>query len=290
MSYMNKTIKEIHEDLISGKVTSKELIEESLKKSHELQDECNAFVTVLDDAKEVSVTDNLLSGIPYGVKDNYSTKGVLSTGSSNTLKDYVPFFDATAISKLKKSGAVMVNKTVMDEFGMGGTGTTGHTGIVRNPWDKTRMCAGSSAGSACAVAAGVYPYATGSDTGDSIRKPAAYCGIVGYKPTYGMISRYGLFPFASSLDHCGVLTRCVEDAAIVVDNMKGIDKYDMTSWDSSKINLEESLNGNVTGKKLCYIKEICDIDNYPNASKELKEHLENFNRALEKCKELGMSV
>ena len=290
MSYMNKTIKEIHEDLISGKVTSKELIEESLKKSHELQDECNAFVTILDDAKEVSVTDNLLSGIPYGVKDNYSTKGVLSTGSSNTLKDYVPFFDATAISKLKKSGAVMVNKTVMDEFGMGGTGTTGHTGIVRNPWDKTRMCAGSSAGSACAVAAGVYPYATGSDTGDSIRKPAAYCGIVGYKPTYGMISRYGLFPFASSLDHCGVLTRCVEDAAIVVDNMKGIDKYDMTSWDSSKINLEESLNGNVTGKKLCYIKEICDIENYPNASKELKEHLENFNRALEKCKELGMSV
>ena len=290
MSYMNKTIKEIHEDLISGKVTSKELIEESLKKSHELQDECNAFVTILDDAKEVSVTDNLLSGIPYGVKDNYSTKGVLSTGSSNTLKDYVPFFDATAISKLKKSGAVMVNKTVMDEFGMGGTGTTGHTGIVRNPWDKTRMCAGSSAGSACAVAAGVYPYATGSDTGDSIRKSAAYCGIVGYKPTYGMISRYGLFPFASSLDHCGVLTRCVEDAAIVVDNMKGIDKYDMTSWDSSKINLEESLNGNVTGKKLCYIKEICDIENYPNASKELKEHLENFNRALEKCKELGMSV
>ena len=209
MEYITKNIKELHEDLKSGKVTSEELVKESLKRSHELQDECNAFVTILDGAKGVEVNDNLLSGIPYGIKDNYSTKDILSTGSSNTLKDYVPFFTATAIENLEKSGAVAVNKTVMDEFGMGGTGTTGHTGIVKNPWDKTRMCAGSSAGSACAVAAGIYPYATGSDTGDSIRKPAAYCGIVGYKPTYGMISRYGLFPFASSLDHCGVLSRSV---------------------------------------------------------------------------------
>ena len=290
MKYMDKSIEEIHEALINKEVTVKELIEESLERSHKLQEECNAFVTILDDAKEVSVTDNILSGIPYGIKDNYSTKGILSTGSSNTLKDYVPFFTATAIEKLENAGAVAVNKTVMDEFGMGGTGTTGHTGIVRNPWDKTRMCAGSSAGSACAVAAGVYPYATGSDTGDSIRKPAAYCGIVGYKPTYGMISRYGLFPFASSLDHCGVLTRNVKDAAIVVDTMKGIDKNDMTSWDSSNINLTESLTGEVKGKKLCYIKEICNVENYPNASDELKEHLKNFEKAVEKCKELGMKV
>ncbi len=290
MSYMEKTIKELHEDLKNGVVTSDELVRESLKKSHEIQDKYNAFVTILDDAKGSNVTDNLLSGIPYGIKDNYSTKGILSTGSSNTLKDYVPFFTATAIKNLEHSGAVAVNKTVLDEFGMGGTGTTGHTGMVRNPWDKTRMCAGSSAGSACAVAAGVYPYATGSDTGDSIRKPAAYCGIVGYKPTYGMISRYGLFPFASSLDHCGVLSRCVLDAAIVADNMKGIDKNDMTSWDSSDIHLADSLNGDVKGKKLCYVKEICDIENYPNASDELKSHLENFKKTLDKCRELGMEI
>lgn len=290
MSYMNKNIKEIHEALINGNITSKELIEESLQKSHEVQDKYNAFVTILDDAKEKEVTENLLSGIPCGIKDNYSTEGVLSTGSSNTLKDYVPFFTATAIENLEKSGAVMVNKTVLDEFGMGGTGTTGHTGVVKNPWDPTRMCAGSSAGSACAVAAGVYPYATGSDTGDSIRKPAAYCGIVGYKPTYGMISRYGLFPFASSLDHCGVLSRSVEDAAIVVDSMKGIDKNDMTSWDSSNIHLYKDLNKDVKGKKLCYIKEICDIENYPNASDELKAHLENYKKTIELCKELGMDV
>lgn len=290
MEYMNRTIEELHELLKEGKVTSKELIEESLKKSHEIQDKYNAFVTIIDDAKEMPVTDNLLSGIPYGIKDNYSTKGILSTGSSNTLKDYVPFFTATAISNLEKAGAVPVNKTVMDEFGMGGTGTTGHTGVVRNPWDPARMCAGSSAGSACAVAAGVYPYATGSDTGDSIRKPAAYCGIVGYKPTYGMISRYGLFAFASSLDHCGVLSRSVKDAAIVVDNMKGIDKNDMTTWDSSNMKLYDSITGDVKGKKLCYIKEICDIDMYPHASSELKEHLENFKAALEKCKDLGIEV
>ena len=290
MGYMNKTLKEIHKDLVDGVVTSDELVKESLEKSHELQEKCNAFVTILDDAKGSCVTDNVLSGIPYGIKDNYSTKGILSTGSSNTLKDYVPFFTATSIENLEKSGAVAVNKTVMDEFGMGGTGTTGHTGVVKNPWDVTRMCAGSSAGSACAVAAGVYPYATGSDTGDSIRKPAAYCGIVGYKPTYGMISRYGLFAFASSLDHCGVLSRCVEDAAIVVDNMKGIDKNDMTSWDSSNINLESSLTGVVKGKKLCYVKELCDINNYPNATDELKSHLENFHATISKCRELGMIV
>ena len=290
MKYMNKSIEELHSLLKEGKVTSRELINESLELSHEVQDKCNAFVTILDDAKEVPVTDNLLSGIPCGIKDNYSTKGVLSTGSSNTLKDYVPFFDATAYAKLKEAGAVMVNKTVMDEFGMGGTGTTGHTGVVKNPWDQTRMCAGSSAGSAAAVAAGVYPYATGSHTGDSIRKPAAYCGIVGYKPTYGMISRYGLFPFASSLDHLGVLTRNVKDAAIVVDNMKGIDKNDMTSWDSSNIHLANSLTGDVKGKKLAYVKEICDINNYKNPSEELKQHLENFMKTVEKCRELGIEV
>lgn len=288
--YMDKSIEQIHEALKNKEVTVQELIKESLKKSHEVEEKYNAFVTILDDAKETEVTDHLLSGIPYGIKDNYSTKGILSTGSSNTLKDYVPFFTATAISNLEKEGAIAINKTAMDEFGMGGTGTTCHTGVVKNPWDQTRMCAGSSAGSACAVAAGVYPFATGSDTGDSIRKPAAYCGVVGYKPTYGMISRYGLFPFASSLDHCGVLSRNVMDAAIVVDAMKGIDKNDMTSWDSKDIHLKESLTGDVKGKKLCYIKEICDIENYPNASEELKNHIENFYQKLEQIKKLGIEV
>ena len=287
---ITKSIKELHEDLLNKKVTSKELIDESLEKCHSIQDKTNAFVTIIDDAKATEVTDELVSGIPYGIKDNFSTKDILSTGSSNTLKDYVPFFDATAVANLKKKGAVGVTKTVMDELGMGGTGTTGHTGIVHNPWDLDRMTAGSSAGSAASVACGCYPFALGSDTGDSIRKPAAYCGIVGYKPTYGMISRYGLFPFACSLDTVGVLSRSVEDAAIAVDAMKGIDPKDMTSWDSSDIELYKNLNKDVKGKKLFYIKEIVDLANYENPSEELKSHMENFNKTIELCKSLGIEV
>lgn len=286
---MNYGIIKLHEMLKNNEITVEELVNDSLKKAHELQEKCNAFVTIMDDTK-VEVNDNLLSGIPYGIKDNYSTKGILSTGSSNTLKDYVPFFDATAVANLKKNGAVGIAKTALDEFGMGGTGLTAHTGIIKNPWDTTRICGGSSAGSACSVAYGVYPYALGSDTGDSIRKPAGYCGIVGYKPTYGMISRFGLFPFASSLDTCGVLTRSVEDAAIVVDGMKGIDENDQTSWNSSNINLYNDLSKDVKGKKLFYIKEITDISNYPHASNELKMHLENYQKALEKLRNIGVTV
>ena len=287
---MDKSITELHEQLKNGEVTSEELVKESLKKSHEIQEKYNAFVTILDDSNGTNVTDSFVSGIPFGVKDNYSTKDVLSTGSSNTLKNYVPFYTATVVEKLFDAGAIMVNKTALDEFGMGGTGTTCHTGPVLNPWDKTRMCAGSSSGSACAVASGVYPFALGSDTGDSIRKPAAYCGIVGYKPTYGMLSRYGLFPFASSLDHCGVLTRSVEDAAIVCDIMKGKDEHDMTTWDSSHIDLQKALTGNIKGKKLFYIKEICNIENYPNPSEELKMHFKNFHKSLDLLKDAGAIV
>lgn len=290
MNYMDLSIEELHDLLKNNKVTSKDLIKESLIKSHELQDKCNAFALILDDAKETPITDNYLSGIPYGIKDNYSTKDIESTGSSNTLKGYVPFFDATVIEKLNDAGAVATNKTAMDEFGMGGTGTTANTGIIRNPWDLKRMCAGSSSGSAAAVAYGVYPYALGSDTGDSIRKPAAYCGIVGYKPTYGMISRYGLFPFASSLDHCGVLTRNVRDAAIVVNNIKGLDNKDMTTWDSSKIDLLSHINDDITNKKLCYIKEIVDINNYSNPSKELKSHSKNFMDKIELIRSKGITI
>lgn len=287
---VDKSILEIHKALENRTITSAELVNESLNKSREVQEKYNAFVTIADNAKGSDITDSLVSGIPFGVKDNFSTKDILTTGSSNTLNNYVPIFNATAVQKLLNAGAVITNKTVLDEFGLGGTGTTGHTGTVKNPWDRTRMCAGSSSGSACAVAAGVYPYALGSDTGDSVRKPASYCGIVGYKPTYGMISRFGLFPFASSLDTVGVLTRSVEDAAIVTDVMKGKDSHDMTTWDSSNINLKDALTGDIKGKKLFYIKELCDINNYDNPSKELVEHLDNFHKTLGLCKELGIEI
>ena len=281
---------DLHNKLKNGEIKESELIKESLKKCHEVQDTTNAFVTIIDDVKEENVTDDVLSGIPYGIKDIFSTENILSTGSSNTLNDYVPFFDATCVKNLKAHGCVGVAKTVLDELGMGGTGTTGHTGVVKNPWDLKRMCAGSSAGSAASVASGCYPFALGSDTGDSIRKPAAYTGIVGYKPTYGLVSRYGMFQFASSLDTVGVLSRSVEDAAIVVDAMKGIDENDMTSFDSSDMHLYDSLEKSVKGKKLFYIKEVCDIENYKNPSNELKTHLENFKEKIKLFDKLGVSV
>ena len=283
-------IKSLHEKLVNKKLTSDELVKKSIEACHSIQEKTNSFVTIIDDAKPSEVTDDLLSGIPYGIKDIFATKGVLSTGSSNTLNDYVPIYTATCVENLTKHGAIGVAKTVLDELGMGGTGTTGHTGVVHNPWDLNRMTAGSSAGSAASVACGVYPFALGSDTGDSIRKPAAYCGIVGYKPTYGMISRFGMYQFASSLDTVGVLCRSVEDAAIVVDAMKGKDDKDMTSWDSSNIHLLESLDKKVKNKKLFYINEVCDINNYKKPSDELKKHLENFQETIKKCESLGMSV
>lgn len=287
MSLLQNDIKTLHELLINKKVTSKELVDESIKLAKEYNSDYNFFVTINEDALEKEVTDNLLSGIPCAIKDNLSTANILSTGSSNTLKDYVPFFDATAVKKLNEANAVDIGKTVMDELGMGGTGTTGHTGIVRNPWDRKRITGGSSAGSAGAVAAGIVPYALGSDTGDSIRKPAAYGGIVGYKPTYGRISRYGLFSFASSLDHVGVFARSVKDVSYVMDVVKGHDDKDMTSLPDEDVSYASELDNDVSGKKLFYIKEAIEIDNGNN---ELKEIISNFKSVLEKCKELGMIV
>lgn len=286
MSYLDKSLEELHKALKDKKVTSKELIEESLKRAHSSQEEINSFVTILDEVKEESITDNVLSGIPYAAKDNLSTKDILTTASSNILNNYVPVYDATCIKKLKDAGAVMIGKTVLDELGMGGTGTTGHTGIVRNPWDTSRTTAGSSAGSAACVAKGIVPYALGTDTGDSIRKPAGYCGIVGFKPTYGLVSRFGLFAFASSLDHVGCLTRSVKDAAYVIDAIKGQDDNDMTSFDSSRIELIKNYTTDVKGKKLFYIKEI--VEELKNS--ENKEYYDNFMKMIDYAKECGMSV
>ena len=169
-------ITEIRNKLDDGNITSKELFDESIKLAKESMDTYNPFVTILDNYEKED-GNSILSGIPYALKDNISTRGILTTASSNILSNYVPVYDATIYKKLKSSGAVLMGKTVLDELAMGGTGMTGHTGIVRNPWDKTRQIGGSSAGSAAAVALGIVPFAIGSDTGDSVRKPAAYGGI-----------------------------------------------------------------------------------------------------------------
>lgn len=291
MKYMHKSIEELRSLLDSNKVTSDELFKEANVLSHKYQDEYNSFVTIIDEQKEDTSNKTILSGIPYALKDNFSTKGLLTTASSNILKDYIPVYDSTVYKKLKEAGAVLVGKTVLDELAMGGTGTTGHTGVVRNPWDKNRLIGGSSAGSAAAVALGIVPFAIGSDTGNSIRYPAAFGGIVGFKPTYGRISRYGLFAFASSLDHVGYFTRNVKDAAYVTDILKGYDEKDMTSLPDEDKKYVDTIDNNIKGKKLFFIKEACALENYSDSDdQELIETLKSFHETLDKCRDLGFII
>ena len=281
-------IDELRKQLDEGSVTSEELFEEAVKSAKEVQDTYNPFVTILDKYKIRRRANSILTGIPYTLKDNISTSNILTTASSNILKDYVPVYDATVYQKLKKAGAVLVGKTTLDELAMGGTGTTAATGVVRNPWNSNCLIGGSSAGSAASVALGIVPFSIGSDTGDSIRKPASFGGVVGFKPTYGRISRYGLFAFASSLDHVGVFTRSVKDAAIVTDIVKGYDSKDMTSLKDDSKSYVEELEKPLTQKKLCYIKEICDVNEYQDS--EVIETLTKFHELLDKCRSQGFEV
>ena len=281
-------IDELRKQLDEGSVTSEELFEEAVKSAKEVQDTYNPFVTILDKYKIRRRANSILTGIPYTLKDNISTSNILTTASSNILKDYVPVYDATVYQKLKKAGAVLVGKTTLDELAMGGTGTTAATGAVRNPWNSNCLIGGSSAGSAASVALGIVPFSLGSDTGDSIRKPASFGGVVGFKPTYGRISRYGLFAFASSLDHVGVFTRSVRDAAIVTDIIKGYDAKDMTSLKDEDKSYTDELEKPLTHKKLCYIKEICDINQYNDP--EVIETLRKFHDFIDKCRNQGFTV
>lgn len=260
---LGKTIEELHRLLCEKKVTPLELTLEALKALNE--DNTRATETICDqEAIEFAKTliepeeDNLLWGIPYVAKDNYSTKNILTTASSDILGDYVPVFDATVIKKLKDRKMVLLAKTTLDELAMGGTGTTGHKGETYNPYDETHTyrIGGSSCGSASIAAQGIVPLALGSDTGDSVRKPATYAGLVGLKPSWGRISRYGLFPFAPSLDHVAYFTRSVKDSAIVLEGLSGRDPNDATSSSRPVESYASLLDGNIRGKKIAYIPEI----------------------------------
>ena len=279
-------IDDMRKELDNKSVTSSDLFNEARDNALKYQDEYNSFVTIMDKKEEID-SNTKLSGIPYGLKDNISTKGILTTGSSNILKDYIPVYGATVYRKLKEAGAVLVGKTVLDELAMGGTGTTGHTGIVRNPWDKKRMIGGSSSGSASSVALGIVPFSIGSDTGDSIRKPASYGGVVGFKPTYGRVSRYGLFAFASSLDTVGVIARNTRDISYVMDIIKGHDDKDMTSLPDDNILYSDNIDNDIKGKKLFYIKEALENK---SGNKELNEIIDNFYKTIDKAREIGFIV
>lgn len=287
MKYDNLSVLELRKLLDNKEVTTLELFNNSRRLAMKLNEDYNNFVTILDKLEYNPNKNSLLNGIPYALKDNFSTKDILTTGSSNILKDYIPIYNSTVYQKLINAGCVLVGKTTLDELAMGGTGTTCHTGVVRNIWDKKRMVGGSSAGSANAVASGIVPFAIGSDTGDSVRKPASYVGIVGFKPTYGRISRYGLFAFASSLDHVGIFARNVKDIAIVTDVLKGKDTNDMTSLEDDNIKYADNLDNEIKGRKLFYIKEVINVK---TNNKETEEIIKKFMDNIDKLRELGFVI
>lgn len=266
--------------LQSGKITATDLFEKSQQIAKTVNAKFNYVVTFTELQKNLH--SGPLAGIPYALKDIFSTKGILTTASSKILSDYVPVFNSTVFTKLSDAGASLLAKTNLDELAMGGTGMNTATTPALNPYDPTRMTGGSSGGSAGVVASGIVPFAIGSDTGDSVRKPASYCGIVGFKPTWGAISRYGLFPFAPSLDHVGYFTRSVEDAAYLFDILAGHDSKDATS---SKHTHQKTfpLTPAVAGKRIAVIKPIVDAVANPLVKA-------NFMKVVEVLKSLGAIV
>lgn len=281
------TIEELHQLFKENKLDINKFYEELFEEAQLQQKRLNAFVTItkeeaLKDLDKVTV-NHILDAIPYVLKDNYSTKGITTTASSKMLEDYVPVFNASVVNKLNDTQAKLVGKASMDELAMGGTNKSALTGPVCNPWDTRRISGGSSGGSAALVGSGLVPFSLASDTGDSIRKPAGYCGIVGFKPTWGRISRYGVLPYASSLDTLGAFTRNVRDMAIVIENIAGRDHFDMTSSFNEVPHYLDNLNDNISGMKVAVLKTI---------SNEIKntEIKDNFDMVVNKLKDLGATV
>lgn len=236
----NWTIKTAAEALSKNEFSSAELTEGYLERAQSKNDELNAYLTfTIDDARAAATASDerrsrgeslsALDGIPVAVKDNLLTKGTRTTGGSNILSKYIAPYDATVIARLREAGAVIIGKTNLDEFAMGGSTEHSAYGPTKNPYDLTRVPGGSSGGSAAAVAADLCVGSLGSDTGGSIRQPAAFCGIVGFKPTYGRVSRYGAIAMASSLDQVGPMTKTTEDAALMLDIIQGHDVHDQTT-------------------------------------------------------------
>ena len=237
-----------------------ESVELALKRAHKSHELYNDVVTFIDPSAQIAnmPKEGKMKGIPIALKDNVCTKGIKTTACSNILANYVPIYNAHIVDKLQQAGAICIAKASMDELAMGGTNLTSNIGPCLNPYDTTRMSGGSSGGSAVLVASGAVDFAIGSDTGDSIRKPASYCGIVGVKPTYGRISRYGIIPYSSSLDHVGYFTRSIEDAAVSLEVLAGRDDRDMTSSYREVEEYSKLLNSDLNGKKIAVFKNVYD--------------------------------
>ncbi len=258
MSFFDTSVSEVVSQVQAGTITALELVEKSLAVIAEKNPEINAFITVSAAeararAKEIDALSSeekskmVLCGIPVAVKDNISTKGIMTTSGSKILDGYIPPYDAHVVEKILAAGAVIVGKTNLDEFAMGSSNENSAYGIVRNPRNLNAVPGGSSGGSAAAVAADMVPLALGSDTGGSIRQPASHCGIVGVKPTYGLVSRYGLIAYASSLDQIGPMGHRVDDCALLLSVIAGEDRRDSTN---SGKNYEIGSFGSLKGKKI----------------------------------------
>ncbi|OQP04151.1 aspartyl/glutamyl-tRNA amidotransferase subunit A [Geobacillus sp. 46C-IIa] len=266
MSLLDHTVSELHTLLQKKEVLVSELVEESYRRIGEVEEKVQAFLTLNEEqarAKAKELDDKLtkgeethpLFGLPIGIKDNIVTKGLRTTCASKILYNFDPIYDATVMERLNAAGAITIGKLNMDEFAMGSSTENSGFQLTRNPWDLERVPGGSSGGSAAAVAAGEVPFSLGSDTGGSIRQPAAFCGVVGLKPTYGRVSRFGLVAFASSLDQIGPITRTVEDNAYLLQVISGVDPMDSTSANIPVPNYVEALTGDIKGLKIAVPKE-----------------------------------
>ncbi len=234
MRYLDLDIKTINEKLKTKEIKPIDLVNEAFKRIEET--DLNCFITLNKEEAikqalelEKKEVDNILFGLPIAIKDNIITKDLRTTAASHILDDFIPIYDATVISKIKEKNMIIIGKTNMDEFAMGSTGETSYFGNTLNPWNKSLVPGGSSSGSAACVAARITPLSLGTDTGGSIRQPSSFCGLVGLKPTYGRVSRYGIIAFASSLDQVGPITRNVYENALLLNVISGYDKNDLTS-------------------------------------------------------------
>ncbi len=288
------SIRELHQQLIQRERSAVEIVQESLKQIQTLEPKVHSFLQVtsdraLEQAKQLDAKIaageeiGLLAGIPIGIKDNLCTQGVPTTCASRILQGFVPPYESTVTQKLIDAGAVMVGKTNMDEFAMGGSTESSAFAKTANPWDVSRVPGGSSGGSAAAVASGECVVSLGSDTGGSIRQPASYCGIVGMKPTYGLVSRYGLVAFASSLDQIGPFSRSVEDTAILLGAIAGYDAKDSTSLKVEVPDYTKFLTPDLKGKKVGVITETFGEGLDPDVEKAVRS-------AIAQLKELGAEV
>lgn len=290
MNLTELTVHELKEKLNNKEITSQDIVKAYVDRINEKEPEVKAFITTLCDealeqAKKIDEEGDYSSfkGIPIGIKDNINITGVKTTCASRMLENFVSPYDATVIEKLKDEGIINLGKLNMDEFAMGGSTEYSYFKKTSNPWDLNRVPGGSSGGSAAAVAAGMAPWALGSDTGGSIRQPSSFCGVVGMKPTYGLVSRYGLVAFASSLDQIGPITKDVRDNAMLLNIIAGHDEKDTTSENIEKKDYVKALKNDVKGLKIGVPKEFYGEGINP----EVKKALET---AIAKYKELGAEV